>query len=92
MNKNELIAAVAEKCDITKKDAEKAVTAFTDVIYDALAKGEKVQLVGFGSFEVKERAAHKGHNPITKQEIMVPATKTPFFKAGKLLKDSVRGN
>ena len=90
MNKNELIAVVAEKCEMTKKDTDVIVNAVLDSITEALVKGEKVQLVGFGSFEVKERAAHKGHNPITKEEMMIPATKTPMFKAGKILKDSVR--
>ena len=90
MNKNELVSIIAEKCDMTKKDTEKVVNAMTDTICDALKAGERVQIVGFGSFEVKERAAHKGHNPITKEEMMIPATKSPFFKAGKILKDSVR--
>lgn len=91
MNKNELVSVIADKCEMTKKDTEKVINALTDTICEALKEGERVQIVGFGSFEVKERAAHKGHNPITKEEMMIPATKSPFFKAGKILKDSVRG-
>ena len=90
MNKNDLVAIIAEKCDMTKKDTEKVVNALTDTICTALQSGEKVQIVGFGSFEVKTRVAHKGHNPITKEEMMIPETKSPFFKPGKILKDSVR--
>ncbi len=89
MNKAELIAAVAEKADLSKKDSEKAVNAALDVITDTLTKGEKVQLVGFGAFDVKARAAHIGRNPQTKQEIKIPASKVPQFKAGKALKDAV---
>ena len=89
MNKAELVAAVAEKAEISKKDAEAAVKAFTDVIAEELKKGEKVQLVGFGTFEVSERAARVGRNPQTKQEIKIPASKAPKFKAGKALKDSL---
>ena len=83
MNKTELIAAVAEQAELSKKDAEKALKAFTDVIAAELVKGEKVQLVGFGTFEVSERAARVGRNPQTKQEIKIPASKAPKFKAGK---------
>lgn len=90
MNKTELIAAVAEKSALSKKDAEKAVNAFVAAIEDALKAGEKVQLVGFGTFEVKERAARKGRNPQTKKEITIPASKAPAFKAGKALKDAVK--
>lgn len=90
MNKNELITVIAQKCDLTKKEAEKVLTAFTETVCETLQKGEKVQIVGFGSFEVKERVEHKGHNPITKEEMIIPATKSPFFKAGKILKDCVR--
>ena len=89
MNKNELIAAVAERANLTKKDSEIAVSAVIDAITDALCEGEKVQLVGFGSFEVKNREARVGRNPKTKEAIEIPATKVPVFKAGKLLKDSV---
>ncbi len=90
MNKAELIAAVAEKSELTKKDAEKAVNSVIGVITDALSKGEKVQLVGFGTFEVRDRAERKGRNPQTKEEITIPASKAPVFKAGKALKDAVQ--
>ena len=89
MNKAELVAAIAAKTGDTKKGAEASVNAFVDVITDALAKGDKVQLVGFGSFEVRKRAARKGRNPRTKEEIKIPASKAPLFKAGKALKDLV---
>ena len=89
MNKTELIAAVAEKAELSKKDAEKAVKAFTDAVAEELVKGGKVQLVGFGTFEVKERAARVGRNPKTREEIKIPASKYPVFKAGKALKDQV---
>ena len=89
MNKAELIAAVAAKTGDTKKSAEETLNAFVDVVVDALVKGEKVQLVGFGSFEVRKRAARKGRNPQTKEEIKIPASKAPVFKAGKALKDLV---
>ena len=89
MNKSDLIAAMAAKTGETKKGAEAAVNAFVDVITESLAKGEKVQLVGFGSFEVRKRAARKGRNPQTKEEIKIPASKAPVFKAGKALKDLV---
>lgn len=89
MNKTELIAAVAEKADLSKKDAEAAITAAVEAITGALIEGEKVQLVGFGSFEVKERAARIGRNPKTKESIEIPASVVPVFKAGKALKDSV---
>ena len=89
MNKSELIAAVAAKTGETKKNAETAVDAFVEVITEALSKGDKVQLVGFGSFEVRKRAARKGRNPQTKEEIKIPASKAPVFKAGKALKDVV---
>ena len=91
MNKTELIAAVAEQAEISKKDAEAAVTATIDVIAEALRKGEKVQLVGFGSFEVKTRAERMGRNPKTKEPIEIPASTVPVFKAGKVLKDTVGG-
>ena len=89
MNKAELIAAVAAAAEISKKDAEIAVTATLDTITAALKEGDKVQLVGFGSFEVKVRAERLGRNPKTKEEIHIPASKTPVFKAGKALKDAV---
>ena len=89
MNKAELVAAIAAKTGDTKKGAEASVNAFVDVITDALAKGDKVQLVGFGSFEVRKRAARKGRNPRTKEEIKIPASKAPVFKAGKGLKEKV---
>ena len=89
MNKAELIAAVAERAGLSKKDSESAVTAALDVITAALEDGEKVQLVGFGSFEVKSRAARTGRNPKTKEPIEIPASKVPVFKAGKVLKDMV---
>ena len=89
MNKTELIAAVAEKAELSKKDAEAAITAMVDAITEALSQEEKVQLVGFGSFEVKKRAARIGRNPKTKESIEIPASVVPVFKAGKALKDSV---
>ncbi len=89
MNKAELIASMAEKCELTKKDTEKALKAFMDTVQESLSKGEKVQLVGFGTFEVKQRAARVGRNPRTKEEIKIPASKAPVFKPGKDLKDSV---
>ena len=89
MNKTELIAAVAEKTALSKKDSEKAVEAFVDAVTEALKAGDKVQLVGFGTFEVRERGERKGRNPQTKQEIVIPASKLPVFKAGKALKDVV---
>nr|WP_122012969.1 HU family DNA-binding protein [Maliibacterium massiliense] len=89
MNKTELIAAVAETAGLSKKDAEKSVNAFVEVVIDALKKGEKVQMVGFGNFEVRERAERKGRNPATKQEIIIPASKSPVFKAGKNFKEAI---
>ncbi|MFC4808484.1 MULTISPECIES: HU family DNA-binding protein [Paenibacillus] len=89
MNKTELIAKVAELTDLSKKDASKAVDAVFDVISDTLQGGDKVQLVGFGNFEVKSREARKGRNPQTGEEIDIPASKIPSFKAGKSLKDLV---
>ena len=89
MNKTELIAAVAEKANLSKKDAEAAITALVEAITEALVQQEKVQLVGFGSFEVKARAERVGRNPKTKQTIQIPASKAPVFKAGKALKDAV---
>ena len=89
MNKAELIAAIAAKTGDTKKTAEASVNAFVEVVTNALVEGDKVQLVGFGSFEVRKRAARKGRNPQTKEEIKIPASKAPVFKAGKALKDLV---
>lgn len=89
MNKTELIGAVAEKAQMTKKDAEKAVNAVLTAVEEAMAKGDKVQLVGFGTFEVRQRAARTGRNPQTGKEIKIAATKVPAFKPGKALKDSV---
>ncbi len=89
MNKSDLIAAMAAKTGDTKKAAEAALDAFVGAVTDSLKKGEKVQLVGFGSFEVRKRAARKGRNPQTKEEIKIPASKAPVFKAGKALKDVV---
>lgn len=89
MNKAELISAVAAAADVSKKDAETVVTAALDTITAALKEGEKVQLVGFGSFEVKPRAARIGRNPKTKESIEIPASVVPIFKAGKALKDAV---
>ncbi len=89
MNKAELISAVAAAAEVSKKDAELVVSATLDTITEALKSGEKVQLVGFGSFEVKARAARIGRNPKTKESIEIPASKVPVFKAGKALKDTV---
>ena len=89
MNKADLVAAVAEKAGISKKDSEKAVNAAFDAITAALVAGDKVQLVGFGAFETKEREARMGRNPKTKEEIQIPASRVPAFKAGKALKDAV---
>lgn len=92
MNKTELVAALAEKANVTKKDAEGVLNAFVDTVTAQLKKGEKIQLVGFGSFEVVKRAAKKGLNPQTKKPITIPATKAPKFKAGKALKDAVKAS
>ena len=89
MNKTELIAAVAEKACLSKKDADAAVSAVFDAVTAELAKGEKVQLIGFGTFEVRERAAKTGRNPRTGETMTIPASKVPAFKAGKAFKDSV---
>lgn len=89
MNKTELVAAVAEQAEVSKKDAEKALKAFVDVVTEELKKGEKVQLVGFGTFEVSERAAREGRNPQTGKTMKIAACKAPKFKAGKALKDAV---
>lgn len=89
MNKSELVAAMAEKGELTKKDAERALNAFIETVTEALTEEERVQLVGFGTFEVRHRAERKGRNPQTREEIIIPASKAPVFKAGKALKDSV---
>ena len=90
MNKTELVAAIAEKAGTSKKDAEKVVNATFDVISEAMAKGDKISLVGFGTFEVRERAAREGKNPQTGEKIKIAACKVPAFKAGKALKVSVK--
>jgi len=89
MTKAELISAIAEKTELSKKDSEKALNATVAVITDTLAKGDKIQLVGFGTFETRERKAREGINPQTKKKIKIPATKVPAFKAGRQLKDAV---
>ena len=89
MNKTELIASVAQKSDLTKKDAEKAVKAVFDAVSESLKKGDKVQIIGFGTFEVRARKAREGRNPRNNKPIKIPASKTPAFKAGKQLKDMV---
>ena len=89
MNKAALVAAIAEKAEISKQDSEAALKAFTDVVAEELKKGEKIQLVGFGTFEVAERAARTGRNPQTGAEMTIPAAKAPKFKAGKALKDAI---
>lgn len=89
MNKTELVAAIVEKTELSKKDAEKAVKAFTEVVADELKKGEKIQLVGFGTFEVADRPAREGRNPKTGETMKIAACKSPKFKAGKALKDMV---
>ena len=91
MNKQELISAIAENANLTKKDAEAALAAFISAVEDTLKKGDKVQLVGFGSFEVRERAARTGRNPHSGEEMKIEAAKVPAFKAGRSLKDLVNG-
>lgn len=90
MNKSELVEVMAQKAELTKKDAEKALVAFQDAVTEALIEGDKVQLVGFGTFETVERKARIGRNPKTNEEIQIPECKAPKFKAGKALKDAVR--
>ncbi|GAA0458886.1 HU family DNA-binding protein [Alkalibacillus silvisoli] len=90
MNKTDLINTVAESADLSKKDASKAVDSVFEAITESLTKSEKVQLIGFGNFEVRERSARKGRNPQTGQEIDIPASKVPAFKPGKALKDAVK--
>lgn len=89
MNKTELVAAIAAKTELSKKDAEKAVAAFTEVVADELKKGGKIQLVGFGTFEVSKRAEREGRNPLTGETIKIAASNAPKFKAGKALKDAL---
>ncbi len=91
MNKTELVAAIADRAELSKKDVEKALKAFTDVVAEELKKGEKVQLVGFGTFEVSERQAREGRNPQSGAVMKIAASKAPKFKAGKALKDLVNG-
>ncbi len=91
MNKTELVAAMAEAAELSRKDAEKALKAFTDVVTEELKKGGKIQLVGFGTFEVSERAAREGTNPQTGEAMAIAASRTPKFKAGKALKDIING-
>ena len=91
MNKTELVSAIAEKAGLKKDEADKVLTAFKEIVTEELAKGEKVQLVGFGTLEVAERAAREGRNPKTKEVMPIPASKAPKFKAGKALKDAVNG-
>lgn len=90
MNKSELVAVMAAKASLSKKDAEAALNAFTDVVADTLKKGDKIALVGFGTFETRERAAREGRNPQTGAAIKIVASKVPAFKAGKALKDAVK--
>ncbi len=90
MNKADLVSMIAAKSNLTKKDSESALNAFVETVQTALKKGEKIQLVGFGTFEIRNRAARTGVNPRTKQAIKIPATKAPVFKAGKALKDSCK--
>lgn len=89
MNKGELVTAISEKTDTTKKSAEELLNAFIEVVTEELKKGEKIQLIGFGTFETRKRAARKGRNPQTKEEIKIPASTVPAFKAGKSLKEVV---
>jgi DNA-binding protein HU-beta len=91
LNKTELVGLIAEKAEITKKDAEKTLAAVLDSIEETMVKGDKIQLVGFGTFEVRERAARTGRNPQTGADITIPAAKVPAFKPGKALKDAVAG-
>ncbi len=89
MNKAELVTAIAEKAHLSKKEADSALKAFTEVVTEELKKGEKIQLVGFGTFEVKERAERTGRSPRSGEEMVIPASKVPKFKAGKALKDMI---
>lgn len=92
MNKNELVSQVAEKAGLTKRDSERALNAFMQAVEEALSRGDRVSLVGFGTFEVRERKARVGRNPQTGQSIRIPAARVPTFKAGKSLRDTVTGN
>ena len=92
MNKNELVNAIAEKSGLSKKDSEKALKAFEDAVTEELVKGGKVQLVGFGIFDVLDRAAREGRNPQTRELMMIPASKSPRFRVGKTLKDAVNAS
>lgn len=89
MNKQELLSAISEKSGLTKKDSEAALAAFIETVQESLKKGDKVQLIGFGSFEVRERAARSGKNPLTGEPMNIPAAKVPAFKAGRALKDLI---
>lgn len=89
MNKTELVAAIAEKAGLSKKDADAALAAFIGTVEETLKKGDKLSLVGFGTFEVRERSARTGINPLTKETIQIAASKTPVFKAGKAFKDAI---
>ncbi|MFP4698324.1 MAG: HU family DNA-binding protein [Eubacteriales bacterium] len=91
MNKSDLVTAIAARTEISKKDSEKVVKAFVDVVTEELANGGKIQLVGFGTFDVAERAAREGRNPQTGEPMQIPASKAPRFKSGKALKDAVNG-
>lgn len=91
MNKTELVVAIAEKTELSKKDTEAVLSAFTEVVAEELKKGGKIQLIGFGTFEVSKRAERTGRNPKTGKEIVIPACKTPKFKASKVLKDVITG-
>ncbi len=91
MNKTELVAAISDKAGLSKKDSEKAVKAFEEIVTSELIAGGEVRLVGFGTFSVKERKSHEGRNPQTKEKMQIPASKSPRFSAGKALKDAVNG-
>ena len=90
MNKTELVAALAEKAEVSRKDAEKVLNAFVETVQEAVKADDKVQLVGFGTFEARERAAREGINPLTKEKIQIAASKAPAFKAGKAFKDMLK--
>lgn len=90
MNKTELVGAIAEKSGLSKKDADKALAAFVETVTETLKSGDKIQLIGFGNFEVRERDARTGINPLTKETIEIAASKTPVFKAGKAFKDAIK--
>ena len=92
MEKKEIITALSEKANISQKDAQKILKVMVEIVTESLVKGEPVKITGFGSFEVRERAEHEGHNPATGKKIMIPATKVPTFKAGATLKEAVKNN